>query len=69
MSEQERAAKQDKKDTLGRRGFLYTMIGGAIAAMSGWIAGIFPRDGTIGQEEISLSAAETRISALEAKGP
>ena len=67
MSEQERAAKQDKKDTLGRRGFLYAVMGGAIAAISGWIAGIFPRDATIGQEEISLSAAETRISALEAK--
>ncbi|MCR4406643.1 MAG: hypothetical protein NUW24_06950 [Anaerolineae bacterium] len=63
MPEQE----QGKKETLGRRGFLYTVVGGAIAAISGWIAGFFPKSGTIEQEGMSLSAAEARISALEDK--
>ena len=67
MTEQEKVAKQVRKDALGRRGFLYAVIGGAIAAISGWIAGIFPRNGTVGQEEVGLSAAETRISVLENK--
>ncbi|MBN1937353.1 MAG: hypothetical protein JW934_22035 [Anaerolineae bacterium] len=67
MSEQERAAKQDKRDTLGRRGFLYAVMGGAIAAISGWIAGILPKNASSGSETTGLSAAETRISALETR--
>jgi hypothetical protein len=65
MSEEEKVVKP--KGTLGRRGFLHIVFGGALAAIAGWIAGAFPREGTTDQEKRSLSAAENRISALETK--
>ncbi|MDY0019989.1 MAG: hypothetical protein RBT47_08315 [Anaerolineae bacterium] len=58
-------SEQAKKETVGRRGFLYTVLGGAIAAVSGWMAGFFPKEEPIQPEEPDLSAAETRIAALE----
>ncbi len=67
MSEGENDSNQPKGDTLGRRGFFYTVMGGAIAAISGWIAGVFPRNGTVGQEQPISSLPETRVSTLEAR--
>jgi len=67
MSEEEKGAKQQKEDASRRRGFIYTVIGGAVAAIAGWIAGTFSKDVTIGKQDLRLSEAETRISALEAK--
>jgi hypothetical protein len=51
-----------------RRGFLFTAIGGVIAAVSGWVAGAFPRPTTpVKEEEVIPDSFETRISSLEAK--
>jgi len=67
MSEGEKADKQKQEVTLGRKGFLYTVFGGALAAIAGWIAGAFPGGETFEQQESSLNASENRISALEAQ--
>jgi hypothetical protein len=67
-SEQDNEHKQPA--TLGRKGFLYTIFGGVIAAVAGWIAGIFPREETPTPQpssETGLSLAESRIAALEAQ--
>ncbi|MHA1939095.1 MAG: hypothetical protein ACXACD_16000 [Candidatus Thorarchaeota archaeon] len=63
MSE-EATPEKKVEGTSGRRNFIYTLIGGAIAAFSGWMAGSFQRE-KITDVESSMSAAETRISALE----
>lgn len=67
MSQQGNSVKPPKKENLGRRSFLYTMFGGAIAALSGWVAGAFPRNEPEKSEETSEKAIEAHISVLEAK--
>jgi uncharacterized coiled-coil protein SlyX len=67
MSEEEKEAKQKQPVALERRGFFYTLLGGVLAAIAGWTAGIFPRNDTNEKEEVSMSSAEARISALETK--
>jgi uncharacterized coiled-coil protein SlyX len=67
MSEEEKVAKQKQPGALERRGFFYTLLGGALAAIAGWTAGIFSRNDTNEKEEASMSSAEARISALETK--
>jgi hypothetical protein len=64
MSE-ETIPQKKEKDALGRRGFFYTLIGGAVAALSGWIAGTFSREVAVSPEE--FDSAEMKISALEAE--
>ena len=66
MSANENTTRDDKHNASGRRGFLYTALGGAVAALTGWIAGAFPRETPAPQEDTSPSDADTRISALEA---
>jgi hypothetical protein len=51
----------------GRRGFLYTVVGGAIAALSGWLAGVFPREAKVAEEVTTPGVTGTRFAALEAK--
>jgi len=67
MSEDEKGVKQKPVGDLGRRSFFFTIMGGAIAAIAGWIAGIFPRTGTRETKEATSSPLEDRISALEAR--
>jgi hypothetical protein len=67
MSEHEKAMQPQKESASGRRGFLYTAFGGAVAALAGWIAGVFPREARPAQEETGPSGAEARISTLEAR--
>jgi uncharacterized coiled-coil protein SlyX len=67
MSEEEKAVKPKNSSALERKGFFYILFGGALAAFSGWLAGIFPRNEADEKDELSLSTAETRISALETK--
>jgi hypothetical protein len=67
MSEEDNAAKQKHEGDLERRGFFYILFGGALAAVAGWIAGIFPRTETDVKDEVTSNAAVTRISALETK--
>jgi hypothetical protein len=65
LSESEEADKGTYKVALGRRGLLYTVFGGALAAIAGWIAGAFPRDEAFEQQGSSLEALRNRVSALE----
>jgi len=67
MSEEKRADQQKQEIAIGRRGFIYTIFGGALAAVAGWIAGSFPGEEIVEQQESNLIAAENRISALEAQ--
>jgi hypothetical protein len=67
LSESEEADKGTYKVALGRRGLLYTVFGGALAAIAGWIAGALAGDETFEQQESSLNIAENRISTLEAQ--
>jgi uncharacterized coiled-coil protein SlyX len=67
MSEEENANKEKQTGALERRGFFYTLLGGALAAIAGWVAGAFPRNEIADKDEAYYSAAEARISALETK--
>jgi len=67
MSDDENATQPVEKNTLGRRGFLHTLVGGVLAALTGWIAGVFPREGRRAEEDSTAGLSETRFSALEAK--
>jgi len=51
----------------GRRGFLYTALGGVVAAFAGWIAGAFPREEGAVPEGGLPSTADPRIRTLEAR--
>lgn len=69
MTENEKPTDEKREVALGRRGFFYTVFGGALAALAGWIAGAFPDDdeGEIAQQGADLDDAQERISALEAQ--
>jgi len=50
----------------GRRSFIYTVFGGLLAALAGWLAGAFPRPEESPRDETATQApADSRISALE----
>lgn len=63
MSARDQAVKQPS--SLGRRSFLHVVFGGVLAAVAGWVAGLFPRDKTAEQQDPDSGAIETRIAALE----
>jgi hypothetical protein len=65
MSEEEKKVTQKQEGSIERRGFFYTLLGGALAALAGWVAGIFPRNEAVENDATSLISAEARISALE----
>jgi hypothetical protein len=67
MSDGGNASSGQEKNRLGRRGFFYTVLGGAIAAISGWIAGFYPKTGTIQPEEPVSRVADTQVPTLEAR--
>jgi hypothetical protein len=64
MPDEEKVDQKHEKG-LERRGFFYTLLGGALAAMAGWLAGFFPRNEAGLGEEIGLGTAQARISTLE----
>jgi hypothetical protein len=66
MADDEKANEAVKQDVSGRRGFLFTVLGGVVAALSGWMAGAFPRGARVAEEGSTAIGAETRLSALEA---
>lgn len=67
MSDNDKMTQPHKQDPSGRRGFLYTVIGGVVAALTGWVAGAFPREPTAPPEENAAAGiSESRLSALEA---
>jgi uncharacterized coiled-coil protein SlyX len=67
MSEEKQVNNQKRQGAIERRGFFYIIMGGALAAITGWIAGIFPRIATDEKAEMNLGSAEARISALETR--
>jgi hypothetical protein len=67
MSDNKKGTQTVKKDTSGRRGFLYTVMGGVLAALTGCIAGAPPKEERPVDEEPTAGLSEARLSALEAK--
>lgn len=68
MSEEEKPVKQKQEAHLGRRDFFFTVIGGAIAAIAGWISGSQPKDAGVSQvEEPTPTGDDSKILALEAE--
>ena len=68
MKEQQTMIQQAEPAAAGRRGFFYTVFGGLLAALAGWLSGAFPREGR-GVQEAGPTAIpdDSRISALEAE--
>jgi hypothetical protein len=50
----------------GRRGFLFTALGGVVAAAAGWVAGAFPRQEPAAPEE-TPSTPDPRLATLESR--
>src|SRR3990170_3472923 len=68
MADDEKSPGQQEHSTSGRRSFFYTVFGGILAAVAGWISGAFPNEAEIPQEADSApTSAGSRISALEAE--
>src|SRR3990172_845651 len=68
MADDEKSSEQQEHGTSGRRSFFYTVFGGILAAVAGWISGAFPNEAEIPQEADSTpTSAGSRISALEAE--
>jgi len=63
----ERNAAQSQKETLGRRSFISTAIGSALAALAGWMTGVLPEGRAVAQETPGSGGTEARIAALETK--
>lgn len=56
--------KDKSKPASSRRGFFYSVLGGAVAAVGGWLAGVLPRQDDVSQEMLETS---DKISKLESK--
>lgn len=68
MSEDERSTVQQDPSTSGRRGFFYTVFGGLLAALAGWLSGGLSRGEGIPQAVgPEPTPDDSRISALEAE--
>jgi len=68
MKENQTATRQQEHNVSGRRGFFYTVFGGLLAALAGWVSGGLTKGGGIPPEAgPSPTPAEDRISALEAE--
>jgi hypothetical protein len=68
MSESQESTQQPIQASAGRRGFFYTVFGGILAAIAGWVSGAISRDAGPPQEPVpSTTPDESRISALEAE--
>ncbi|OGO08876.1 MAG: hypothetical protein A2Z66_10465 [Chloroflexi bacterium RBG_13_66_10] len=68
MSEISKSTPQQEDRPPGRRSFFYTVLGGLVAAVAGWISGGLPRGEALLQEAgPSPTPAPDRISALEAE--
>jgi len=68
MSEEQRATTPTKQDPADRRSFLYTVFGGLLAALAGWISGAVPRRADVPQTASPTAPpADGRIAALEAE--
>lgn len=59
--------KAQQGDSSGRRGFLFTFLGGAAAAVAGLIAGFFARQSDVDLEEARIAAVEAKAAELSAQ--
>ena len=68
MRQAENSTEQQEHSSPGRRGFFYTVFGGLLAALAGWISGGQGRGARGSQEaELTPAPADSRIAALEAE--
>ena len=67
MSDSKNMTQPVEKTASGRRAFLYTIIGGLLASITGWIAGAFPKPTPFVTSTTAPDLSEARISSLEAK--
>ena len=68
MSENDEMTQQHLRNPGGRRSFFYTVAGGIIAALAGWVSGALPQGAAPLQAETPSPAPDaSRISALEAE--
>jgi len=68
MSENDEMPLQPRGRLEGRRGFFYTIAGGIIAALAGWISGSLPSDAGLAKgEQPTPTPDDPRIASLEAE--
>lgn len=68
MSESKNSTQREDHISSGRRNFFFAGLGGVVAALAGWIAGAFPREGRVQPvESPETPLPQATISALEAK--
>jgi len=68
MSADHNRTEEHMRSTQGRRSFFYTVAGGIVAALAGWISGARPRDAGLPQGEQPTATPDgSRLSALEAE--
>jgi hypothetical protein len=68
MSEERGATSPTERHPADRRGFLYAVFGGVMAALAGWISGAAPRRAGAPQADPPTAPpADGRIAALEAE--
>jgi len=68
MSENDKGTQQRQRSSEGRRSFFYTVAGGIVSALAGWLSGALPSGAPLPQgEDPSPTPDESRISALEAE--
>ena len=65
MTEKQDGAGHPSPRSEGRRGFFYTIAGGIIAALAGWISGGLPDE--TGDDAATPPPDDSRIAALEAE--
>ena len=67
MSADHNRTEEHLRSTQGRRSFFYTVAGGIVAALAGWISGARPRDAVLQGEQPTPTPDGSRLSALEAE--
>ena len=68
MKKNQTVTRQQELNAPGRRGFFYTVFGGLLAALAGWVSGGLPKGGGPPQAAgPSPTPDDFRISALEAE--
>jgi hypothetical protein len=68
MSADENMTEEHLRSTQGRRSFFYTVAGGIVASIAGWISGARPRGAGLPQGEDPTPTPDgSKLSALEAE--
>ena len=68
MTDKMQSSQPVAPESAGRRGFFYAALGGVVAALTGWIAGAFPRPRDLPvQATATLTPDVDRIAELESE--